>query len=230
MMIQKNCKNILFDNRKDVAKQLKEILPVSEMKKGQWIIVAVSSGGFELGLNLAESLKLDIEFLFNEAIVSPVNPECEVARVSETEEIVIHEVLVRSFNIQNDYIFGQAKRMYEDKILPDIYRFRKDSSFCSLKERNVLLIDEGSETGMKLMVGIKSALEIKAKAIYVVAPVLPDDIADNINQLVDDVFCIHEVKDYLLTSSYYDAFEAVDDEKLETLFEQRDKNEQRNKF
>lgn len=229
-MIQKNCKNILFENRRDVARQLLDVLPTAQMKKDNWIIIAVSSGGFEIGLHIAKQLKLDIDLLFNEPIVSPVNKECEVARVSEIEEIVIHEILVKSFDIQNDYIFGEAKRMYEDKILPAIYKFRKDSAFCSLHNRNVLLIDEGSETGMKLMVGIKSAMQMKAGAIYVAAPVMPDEIIYSVNQLVDDVYAIHEVKDYLLTASYYDDFTPVGDEELVTLFEKRDKHEQRNKF
>ncbi|KIM11080.1 MAG: hypothetical protein KU37_08245 [Sulfuricurvum sp. PC08-66] len=228
-MTQKNCKNILFENRAEVARQLLELLPTQQMKKNNWIVIAVSSGGFEIALALAKKLKLDVDLLFNEAIMSPVNSECEIARVSETEEIVIHELLVHSFEIQNDYIFGQAKRMYEDKILPDIYKFRKDSAFCSLYNRNVLLLDEGSETGMKLMVGIKSALEMKAKAIYVVAPVMPDDIVDNVNQLVDDVFCLYEVKDYLLTASYYNDFPLIEDEELAKLFEEKDKYEQRDK-
>ena len=223
-MIKKNKKGILFENRKDAAKQLLEMLPQSEMKRDNWIIIAVSSGGFEIAVEMAKRLHLDIDLLFNEAINAPFNPECEVARVSETEEIVIHEILADSFAIQNDYIFGEAKRQYEDKILTNIYRYRKDSTFCSLENRNVLLLDEGSETGMKIMVGIKSALEMNAKSIYVASPVIPSIIVHTVRQLVDDIFAIHEVEDYLLTASYYDDFEAPSVSKLQKLFETRGKD------
>jgi len=103
--------------------------------------------------------------------------------------------------------------------LPKIYSYRKDSTFCTLEGRHVLFIDEGCETGLKMMVGIKSALERGATSIYTASPVMPDNIALTLKQLADDVFSIHEVEDYLLTSSYYDAFEPVSDEALHTIFD-----------
>lgn len=221
--MQKNCKNILFSDRKEAARQLLDVLPVGRMKAEQWIIIALSPGGFKIATYIANKLKLDVDVLFNEAINAPANAECEIARVSETEEIVIHEILTASFQIQNDYIFGEAKRQYEDRILPKIYRYRKDSTFCSIRNRHVLLLDEGCETGLKMMVGIKSALERKARSIYTASPVMPDNIAELMRQVVDDVFAIHEVDDYLLTSSYYDDFSPITDEKLRKLF---DKNKE----
>ena len=49
--------------------------------------------------------------------------------VSETEEIVINDILINSFDINLDYIYGDAKRKHEDKILSYIYRYRKSTYF-----------------------------------------------------------------------------------------------------
>lgn len=225
--MKKNTRGILFKDREEVAKQLLDILPLSEMKKKNWSIIALSAGGFKIAYELAKKTKLDVDLLFNEAICAPANAECEIARVSETEEIVIHEILTDSFGIQNDYIFGEAKRQYEDKILPKIYRYRKDSAFCLMENRHVLLLDEGCETGLKMMVGIKSALKRHAKAIYVVSPVMPTNIANTIRQLVDDVYAIHEVDDYLLTSSYYDEFMPISDETMKSMFEKKKEKDEK---
>lgn len=217
--MKKNRKNILFANREAAAAQLMDVLPLKEMKKDKWLIIALSRGGFAIASEIAKKTNLSIDLLFNEAIATPLNSDCEIARVSETEEIVIHEILAESFHIQNDYIFGEAKRQYEDHILPNIYSYRRDSTFCTLKGRHVLFIDEGCETGLKMMVGIKSALERGATSIYTASPVIPDNIALTLRQLADDVFSIHEVEDYLLTSSYYDAFEPITDASLHTIFD-----------
>ncbi len=219
--MKKNSRNILFKDRIEAARELLEVLPVSEMKKNKWLIIALSRGGFVIANEIAQRTGLELDFLFNEAITAPLNSECEVGRVSETEEIVIHELLIDSFQIQNDYIFGEAKRQYEDKILPQIYSYRKDSTFCTLEGRQVLFVDEGCETGLKMMVGIKSAIERGATAIYTVSPVMPVNIAHTLKQLADDAFSSYEVEDYLLTSSYYDDFEAVTDKKLHEIFDAR---------
>jgi putative phosphoribosyl transferase len=228
--VKKNCKNILFENRCEATKQLLDVLPIKEMKRDNWLVIALSPGGFFIANEIVKQSKLSIDFLFNEPIAAPLNKDCEVGRVSETEEIVIHEILTESFNIQNDYIFGEAKRQYEDHILPKIYSFRKESTFCTLQGRHVLFVDEGCETGLKMMVGIKSAMERGASSIYVASPVIPENISVTLRQLADDVFSIFEVEDYLLTSSYYDEFEPITDNVLHEIFDKmivnnKDRNE-----
>jgi putative phosphoribosyl transferase len=217
--MKKNCRNILFKDRQEAAKELLDVLPIAEMKQNNWLIIALSRGGFVIAHEIAKKTGLEMDYLFNEAITAPLNSECEVGRVSETEEIVIHELLKDSFQIQTDYIFGEAKRQYEDHILPQIYSYRKESTFCTLSGRQVLFVDEGCETGLKMMVGIKSAIEHGTTAIYTASPVMPDNIARTIKQLADDTFSSYEVEDYLLTSSYYDDFEPVTDKALHDIFD-----------
>jgi len=40
---------IFFKDRKDAASQLKEMLPIDQMRSEKWSIIAVSSGALELG-------------------------------------------------------------------------------------------------------------------------------------------------------------------------------------
>lgn len=228
-MIQKNVKGILFENRLDASRQLIDILPTYDMRHEDWLIIALSKGAFVIASDLAKKYKLNVDLLINEAITAPANADCEIARVSETEEIVIHERLCDAFEIQNDYIFGEAKRQYEDHILPKIYRYRKDSAFCSLKGRHVLLLDEGCETGLKMLVGVKSAIERGAKSIFVAAPVMPTNIVKEIQQIVDDVYTIHAVDDYLLTASYYDQFDKLTEEDMVKMFQTNQINQTINK-
>jgi putative phosphoribosyl transferase len=140
---------------------------------------------------------------FLPSITAPQNPECELARVSETEEIVIHQALVDAFDIQVDYIYGEATRKHEEKILSAIYQYRKGEHFKSMKGKNILLIDEGSETGLKLMCAIKTAFAQKAKAVYVAAPIMPTSVVEALDPIVDGVFCLQEIDDYIDTGYYY---------------------------
>ena len=78
--MKKNRKNILFENRIEAAKQLMEVLPLKEMKKDKWLIIALSRGGFVIANEIAKRTKLSIDFLFNEAIAAPLNSECEIAQ------------------------------------------------------------------------------------------------------------------------------------------------------
>lgn len=212
----------LFKNRVDAAAQLKELLPLDRMKSEGWNLIAVSSGGLVIVNEINKRLKLPIDFIFSAGIKAPNNHECELARVSETEEIVIHQALIDAFEIQVDYIYGEATRKHEEKILSAIYQYRKGEHFKSMKGKNILLIDEGSETGMKLMCAIKTAFAQKAKAVYVAAPIMPSSVVEALDPIVDGVFCLQEIEDYIDTGYYYNEFDTVDEETIETILERRD--------
>jgi len=175
--------NQYYEDRNDAAQQLIEALPIERIRQEEWKIIAVSSGGLKIADKIAKKVGLYAEMLFSEAIYAPMNSDCELGRISETEEIVVHEELVNAFDVQYDYIYGEAHRKHEEKILASIYQFRQGRQFPSLKDERVLLIDEGCESGMKLMTGIKTAMTMDAKAVFVAIPVAPKSVSEALNQL-----------------------------------------------
>lgn len=211
--------NQYYKDRNDAAIQLIEALPIERIRLEKWKVIAVSSGGLKIAAAIATRAGVRADLLFSEAIYAPSNPDCELGRVSETEEIVVHEELVEAFDIQYDYIYGEAHRKHEEKILASIYQFRKGSQFPNLKDEHVLLIDEGCESGMKLMTGIKTAMNMDAKAVFVAIPVAPKSVAQALNQIVDESYVVHEVNDYVKTYCYYKEFNTVSDNEIEDILE-----------
>jgi len=205
----------MFKDRSDAAERLKEQLPLDQMKQDKWHLVAVSSGGLELIHYLNTRLNLKKDFLFSAGIYAPKNGECELARVSEYEEIVINDSLVQAFDIKYDYIYGEASRKHEEKILSYIYKYRKGKHFEKVRGKTILLVDEGAESGLKLMAAIKTVLAMSPKAVYVAVPVVPSDLLDVLEPLADDIFLVSAPDDYVDTKSYYETFEAVTDDQIE---------------
>ena len=212
-------KNIIRD-REDAAKQLLDVIPLHKLKEEEWNIVAVSRGGLELASAIRGKLQNNLDILFLEAIMAPNNNECEVARVSETEEIVINEQLVAAFEIQYDYIYGEAHRKHEEKILSRIYQYRKGRPFPSMSNKVVMLVDEGSESGSKFMTALKTVLAQQPKAVYIAVPVLPSDVLETLEPFVDDIYFLHDIEDYVETALYYEKLEKIDDERVEKLLEE----------
>ena len=209
----------ILKNRQEAAQKLCDVIPMQRLKDENWKIVAVSKGGLDLSSQIRGRLSNTIDFLFSAPIMAPQNDECEVARVSELEEIVINENLVSGFEIQYDYIYGEAHRKHEEKILSFIYQYRKGRHFSSMKDEVVLLVDEGSETGMKFMTALKTILAQKPKAVYIAVPVLPTDILELLEPFADEVFFLHDIDDYVETTLYYEELENIDEEQIEKLLQ-----------
>jgi len=218
--MMKTYKHILT-NRKDAAEKLQDVIPMQRLKDESWRLVAISKGGLQLASYIKEGLSNRIDFLFSEPVMAPHNDECEVARVSENEEIVINEQLVSAFEIQYDYIYGEAHRKHEEEILGYIYRYRKGQPFLSVKDEVVLLVDEGSESGLKLVTALKTVLAQKPKAVYIAISVLPSDVLKHLEVFADDIFFLYDIDDYVQTSLYYKELENISDEMIENLLEEK---------
>jgi putative phosphoribosyl transferase len=202
------------------ALKLLDVIPMQKLKEEDWNIIAVSKGGLEVGSRIKRKLKNELNILFSEAIMAPNNPECEVARVSESEEIVLNEELINSFEIKYDYIYGEAHRKHEEDILSYIYQYRKGRPFPSMKDKVVMLVDEGSETGSKFMTALKTILAQKPKAVYIAVPVVPADVLEVLETFVDDIFFLYDIEDYVETALYYKNFEEINDEEIENILEE----------
>lgn len=194
---------------------------MQRLKEENWKIIAVSKGGLELASYLRGRYPNEIDFLFTEPIFAPNNDECEIARVSESEEIVIHEKLVDAFDIKYDYIYGEAHRKHEEKILSSIYKYRKGRRFVNVKGEFVLLVDEGSETGSKFVTALKTILAQKPKAVYIAVPVLPSDVLELLEPFCDDVYCLYDIEDYVETPLYYEELDKISEEKIEKYLENK---------
>ncbi len=207
--------NKRFQDRADATRKLMEILPIWPMQQEAWMVVAISAGAIFIADKIAKSLSnATLELLFNEAIMAPNNRDCKVGMVSESEEIVIHQELVDSFNINLDYIYGEAHRRYEERILKYIYRYRKGETIISLHNKNVLLVDEGIESGLTMMASIKTAIAMKAKTIVIATPVMPLNLVPIFESVADEVYGFYKLANFVDTEFYYEelnepAFEEV---------------------
>ena len=119
-------KNAIFANRQEALQKLADVLMVRNLDFSQSVLLATSLDGAYFADELAKILKIPLEYLFTQTLCAPLNPECQIAIVSEELDIVMHENLIDTFGISLDYIYGEAKRQYEESIFPLVTCGRKN--------------------------------------------------------------------------------------------------------
>lgn len=193
-----------FTDQNDAGSKLLEILPRNELKANNFLILCLNIKSVIMCDFVARGLDLGYEILFSEDIKTPNNDECDIACVSESEDVVINEALRVSFEITKDYIYGRAKKLYEEKILKNIYKYRKGGLLSPLKDRNILLITDSCETGARLAVATKSLTNMGAKSVILGIALMPSDMAEYANTIVDDVYCAFKIDGFVSTDFYYE--------------------------
>ena len=191
-----------FENRNEALEKLLSILDIKAVD--DMLVISISENGNFYAREIAmRGGLLEGDFLFIEEIKSPENKETSLAAISETKDYILIDELINAFEITDDYIFSEAERVYEEKILQNIYKFRGGESIISLRNRNVLLVDEGANTGLTLLCAIKSCISKQAASINVAVPVIAKETARIIEKLVDNTYFVYEIEDFVDTDFYF---------------------------
>ena len=199
--------NIYFKDRADAAKELINTLPFELFTEEPAVVIGVSEGGVYFADKIAKAINGEMDILLTESILAPNNEELSIAMVSETEEVVMHKALIDSFEISEDYVYGEAQRKYDEEVLSYVYKYRKGKEILPLAGKYVILTDECVETGLTMMVALKSVIARGAKDIYIATPILDKTVYQNLLSVCDGVFCPHKIEDYISIEFYYERFE-----------------------
>ena len=201
---------ILFKNRDEAFDLLYDALPYNNMIHEEWIVIAVSDGGVSIAKSIAKKLDARLDFLFTEKVLSEKNPECEIAIVTETSEIIIHEELMRSFKLDLETIYSEADEKYNNEIQSYKAKYRNSLDIIDVSDKNVLLVDEGLNTGLTMMACIKSVINKQARSVCVAVPVLPQATINDIEAIADDLYYVQAPAHFISIDFYYETLDKVD--------------------
>lgn len=212
-----NSDRIYFKNREVAAYRLLDILPIDSMRLEDWTVISSSYGGFEIARIIAKALNSKYDMMFSEKIFAPNNEDCEIAVVTEHEEVLIHEELIKAFDISLDYVYSKSKQVYDESIVKTVNRFRHGEKIQEFENKNVLIVDEGINTGLTMMACIKTAINLKAKSISVATPILPTASIPTIESIADDLYFIKKLDHFVAINFYYDSLDDVSFEDIEKI-------------
>jgi putative phosphoribosyl transferase len=208
-----------LQNRAESAIKLIESFSDQFFKNREnWIFCALSLNAVPLSNILSKRFDISYDILLSDILYAPQNKECEIAVINENSELVIHEELVKSFDISLDYVYAQSQRIYEEEILKKIDRFRNGRKPILFKDKNLLFIDDEANS-LRALAGIKSALKQEAKNISYMCAVIPKEMEILLEKNIDNIFYLYSAGNYIDNQHYYieKLRDLKDDEVLEIL-------------
>lgn len=200
-----------FQNRQEAGKKLAEILSTNEeiiKNKKNTIILSLIRGGAVVGFEIAKKLSLPHYPLIVKKISSPFNEELALGALCE-REIFLEK---RAAKIDKKTLEKQI-RIAKEKL--SLYKKSFSYVLPSLKNKTVILVDDGVATGATVKVACQFLRKKKVKKIILAVPVVPSDFdKSGFDQ------CVFLFSDPWLTavSSYYQDFHQVSDEEVKKIF------------
>jgi len=199
----------MFRNRTEAGKKLAEKLIKYKANK-EAIILALPRGGVPVAFEGAKKLKIPIDLIIVRKLPIPDNPEAGIGALSETGEIV-WQPQKESYpkDVIEEILIEQKKEIERrTKIL------RKGRDLPKLKNKIVILIDDGLAMGSTMMAALKTAKKEGAKKVVVAVPVAGKDVLERIKKEADEVVCLEVPLFFQAVAQVYENWYDLDDQEV----------------
>ncbi|MCL5263764.1 MAG: phosphoribosyltransferase [Chloroflexi bacterium] len=201
----------MFQDRHDAGRQLAQAL---KRYKGQNIIViALPRGGVAVGYEVAKALDAPLDVVVTRKIGAPGNPEYAIGAVAETGDVQLNQEEIRLYGIPRRYVdeeIANQKREIERRV----QMYRGGRRLPDLRDKTVIVVDDGIATGFTMRASLKAARAQQPKELVLAVPVAPPDVLDNIRPDVDDVVCLSTPEPFFAVGAWYRHFEQMSDEEV----------------
>jgi predicted phosphoribosyltransferase len=199
----------MFKNREDAGQQLAKAL--HHYKDKDVAVLAIPRGGVEVAYYVAGYLNAELSLLITRKLGHPDNPEAAFGAIAEDGSTYIFDYARRRIDKQTiDEVIEEQKAEVERRI--EILRSGKP--LPDIKDKIVILVDDGIATGATLFASIQLCKNKKAKKIIVAAPVSGEDVINVLEDMVDEVIVLEIPENYFAVSQGYESFYNVPDEEV----------------
>jgi putative phosphoribosyl transferase len=205
-----------FWDRKDAGKRLAEKLIAYSGNNTQ--ILAIPRGGVPVALEVAKKLNATLDVVVVRKIPIPWEPEAGYGAVTDDGTVVLNEPLVQRLQLTQSQIQEDV-----NKVKAELDRrsaaYRGSKPFPSLKDKTVILVDDGLASGFTMVAAVKSARQHGARKLVVAVPAASIGAFKQLKPLTDDLVCliISDATWFAVASFYQQWSDLTDDEIIKLL-------------
>jgi len=207
-----------FPNRTAAGRLLAEKL-VNYAGRDDVIVLGLPRGGVPVAFEVAQRLGAPLDVFIVRKLGVPGFEELAAGAIASGGVRVLNQDVVRAIPHAEEAIEAvTAKETAELERREHIYRKGRPSP--ELRDRIVILVDDGLATGATMRAAVKALRQQGAAKIVVAVPVGPPDTCREIEQEADETICLSTPPFFQAVGQYYEDFSQTSDEDVRELLSQ----------
>jgi putative phosphoribosyl transferase len=208
---------MIFKNRADAGRKLAARL-TRYADRGDVLVLALPRGGVPVAYEVAKKLNAPLDVFLVRKLGVPGQEELAMGAIASGGVRVVNEELVNYLGIPDEVIDGIAaveQRELERRALA----YRDDRPPIDVKDRVVILIDDGLATGSTMRAAAASLRPQKPRRIVVGVPVSSPEICDEFRSEVDEIVCAFTPENLQGVGLWYEDFSQTSDDEVRELLQ-----------
>lgn len=200
-----------FSDRVDAGKRLGSAL--NDVISRDAIVLAIPRGGVVVGYEIAHMLGLQLDVIIPRKLGAPDNPELAIGAVTEDGTAILDENLITYMSVTQDYIRHESEQQRKE-ISRRLQLYRQNTPPPNLKQRNVVVVDDGIATGSTMKAALASLKKQGAATTTVAVPVGPPTTIRELRNQADNVVCLYMPEYFQAIGQFYTDFNQTSDEEV----------------
>lgn len=182
------------------------------------VVLGIPRGGVVIAYEIADVLEADMDIVLARKIGATDNPELAIGAVSESGKVFLNDSLVDQLGLPPGFTHEKERQLALIKHRRLL--FRKVHPKVSLKDRLVVIADDGIATGATMQAALWSVRQEKPQKVIIALPVGPEDTLLRLANDADEVVCLRVPPSLGSISQYYIHFQQVEDEEVVEILKQ----------
>src|SRR5438128_3909971 len=204
-----------FANRTEAGRLLAEKL-VNYAGRADVIVLGLPRGGVPVAFEVAQRLGALLDVFIVRKLGVPGFEELAAGAIASGGVRVLNEDVMRAIPHADEAINAiTARETAELERREQIYREGRPPP--ELRDRIVILVDDGLATGATMRAAVKALRERGAAKIVVAVPVGPPDTCHELEERADETICLSTPEFFQAVGQYYEDFSQTSDEDVREL-------------
>ena len=206
---------MFFQDRVDAGRQLAERLS-RYANAPDVTVLALPRGGVPVGYEVATRLRVPLDVFLVRKLGVPGHPELAMGAVATGGVEVLSNTLIEDLGIPAAVVQQVAVRERAELDRHDRL-FRADPQPPVVRDRTVILVDDGLATGASMEAAIISLRRLSPAGIVVAVPVGAPQTCEKIQQLADHFVCLAMPAQFNAVGQWYENFSQTTDVDVQRL-------------
>lgn len=205
-----------FKNLQDGGVKLAEALR-GKINRTDTVLLALPRGGVPVAFEVAQSLNMPLDVLLVRKLGLPDHEEYAMGAIALGDVRVINDDVIEQMDVSEEALERVIAREELELSRRNIM-YRQGRPPVDVKDKSVVVIDDGIATGATMMAAVKALRQMEAGHIIVAVPVGATSTRLRLEKVADQVICLHMPEPFYGVGNWYENFsQTTDKEVLEYL-------------
>lgn len=209
---------MLFEDRTAAGKVLADKL-ATYANRLDVIVLALPRGGVPVASEVAKALNVPLDVFLVRKLGVPGQEELAMGAIASGEVRVLNEEVVYALHLSKEVIDRVANEEQQELERRE-WVYRDNRPAPSVRDRTVILVDDGLATGATMRAAILSLRQQQPAKLVVAVPVSSPETCSDLATEVDEITCAATPQPFQSVGLWYEKFPQTTDEEVCCLLQQ----------